>query len=1217
MIYGRNLIVMTALFTGAVSVHAGTFEISLPNDAVVRGTAPTGTTWVSDGSLEIALPISPDRELEIRGRSGKSAKGFEIAFQGAGKPAGIRLAAQDAGFKIEKKIGGEGADKPAVFTGPDACLSVQGNLRHFIRPNLRFYGSEEQETLMTGWDALPSAGQHTFTLLLRFGTPRVELWVDGRYAGEPADAATNVVLRLAEGAALESARWRKPDPRGFLCVDLGSYARPGVFSNAVASISTGRHEFDRVPMRVAAPAQNVDVGASRLLIDQGQMLEDPYYERSAFDGLRENLLFSVPRRQYAYAHLLCALEDDPVKSRKLNVRLTRYCRGGRGDAFADTLVEFPASGEALPQTIHQVGTLDLTNQGVKMPVPLYLVRVPLKIGAIQDLLADDTKGWWGNGNYFDLELTGEMENLDDQEWGLFPSNQGFASTRFKPGKQPNAVHVFGLTLEESPVTMLCRTRQAGNVFYASEEPGYEIHLCNNTAVPQRLDLRWAMTDFFGKEQKQNRKIALPAGATNKVIFVPLSVPDVGWYGIRFSLCDKDGREWVRHPNSFAVLPPDTRQAGYESPYGTWWFVGVHGQPREAEPVGPLFLRAGLRRLVMDWQIHSEATLAPYKCTLSNVRYLYRHYHVDFDQWFSLMTNTLEQTLVRFPHCNLALIFHEDFGPNEARGPEWFPFPPELTGGTPPRMNAAQEKIFQEHFWKKATGLTEYYRKNHPGIKLIFGNTGWSGHLIAEFLRRGYPRENIDYFGIEMNGQTCMPEKLFEGTMLGGSLLARETAGKFGYDDVPIAGCPEWSFRSSDRLGYTTHAEWLMRDCLSALVFGSPLITPFLICDQGNSYYHSAWGGGNSFMTRNPLLQPKPAYVAMATLTRVLDRATYKKAVPTGSTSLHIVEFDTSGGRVYALWTLRGEREVTLRFASKTKLTSIDIMGRERKLANAGRQLRLPVGTGVTYLKSESEIVEAIPGKPKFPEDPVPENAVVVAPMDAPAGWRMAEEKDARLERSEKYMPFQTLGRAELKRVDDPAKGACVELTLIPSNGLPDIVSEYVFLKLKEPVAIPGEPTALGVWVKGNSSWGRVMWEFEDAKGETWLSCGRDDWGCDILDWPGNISINFDGWNFLKLNLPVPIPAGREPATWLRPQWFNSDGDLRVDFPIKLTGLVVAMNAETPYLDRMVPVRDLSIRLKAVSAIFTCCRRPGRSASCTGNSFRWPRTCRNCRNPTRR
>jgi len=37
--------------------------------------------------------------------------------------------------------------------------------------------------------------------------------------------------------------------------------------------------------------------------------------------------------------------------------------------------------------------------------------------------------------------------------------------------------------------------------------------------------------------------------------------------------------------------------------------------------------------------------------------------------------------------------------------------------------------------------------------------------------------------------------------------------------------------------------------------------------------------------------------------------------------------------------------------------------------------------------------------------------------------------------------------------------------------------------LKKPAVIPGKATALGVWVKGNSGWGRIAFQIRDAKGE--------------------------------------------------------------------------------------------------------------------------------------
>src|SRR5690606_26422244 len=43
-----------------------------------------------------------------------------------------------------------------------------------------------------------------------------------------------------------------------------------------------------------------------------------------------------------------------------------------------------------------------------------------------------------------------------------------------------------------------------------------------------------------------------------------------------------------------VLPPDTRKYRKESPFGTWDFWGAHFTPNNADALGPLYVKAGLR-----------------------------------------------------------------------------------------------------------------------------------------------------------------------------------------------------------------------------------------------------------------------------------------------------------------------------------------------------------------------------------------------------------------------------------------------------------------------------------------------------------------------------------------------------------------------------------------------------------------------------------------------
>ena len=53
-------------------------------------------------------------------------------------------------------------------------------------------------------------------------------------------------------------------------------------------------------------------------------------------------------------------------------------------------------------------------------------------------------------------------------------------------------------------------------------------------------------------------------------------------------------EMIRRETTFALLPPNTRKHRDESPFGTWDFTGGHYTPNEADAVGPLYVKAGLR-----------------------------------------------------------------------------------------------------------------------------------------------------------------------------------------------------------------------------------------------------------------------------------------------------------------------------------------------------------------------------------------------------------------------------------------------------------------------------------------------------------------------------------------------------------------------------------------------------------------------------------------------
>jgi hypothetical protein len=398
----------------------------------------------------------------------------------------------------------------------------------------------------------------------------------------------------------------------------------------------------------------------------------------------------------------------------------------------------------------------------------------------------------------------------------------------------------------------------------------------------------------------------------------------------------------------------------------------------------------------------------------------------------------------------------------------------------------------------------------------------------------------------------------------------ETARKFGYD-IPLAGCFEFTSRAERDLGAQRHAEWYARDVLTGLAFRFPTISPAGIEDVGNAYYDHLWGA-SGLCQRQPLHYPKPAYVAFATLTKVLDSAQLVQQMPTGSSSAHAVEFARGQEHIYALWTPRGQCEMEFEFPSETAVTQVEFYGRQLPLKTNGRRFTITADSAVSYVISPLGATRVTAGRRAFPSHQPPAGTTVINKLDDLAQWQLAPGEQRIT------TPLRRPGKFELRQVDDAEKGACLELELQREGEIPAVVGEYTALRLQQPLPIPGRPHTVGVWVKGDSSWGRIFWELEDAKGERWHSSKDYDGG----DWANQSAIDFDGWCFVTFPLTRESPAVQiEPGAGLG-QW-QANIDNQLDYPLKLVGLYVQTHRQSLDLTRMEPVKG-TIRLKDVSAI---------------------------------
>ncbi len=1041
---------------------------------------------------------------------------------------------------------------------PDAMIDFQGlKLTYHSRPYARRYTDEQAASLQRNWERFPAASQRIIHWEFRLDGEGAQLWLDGRYGGrlESPSRLREVVVQLpSNSSAGESRVWKRVDAESaYLPLDVAFVAKPGALTDARVSLSPGALPVEGVPMIVVDGANHADVSVVKEMKGSWALEADEFLARGAFDGMPEALQFSVPLAHWRRAWILCAAELDPSKDAMLTASLSRSAVSGRGDAIAATTVTLPRGEEAAPATTRRVGTVTYATANGEVSVPLWLVEVPLDLGRILDLLdpAPDPRATLKIGPYLDFTLMGKPDRAYQQ-----------LDRRHKPDPlSTSGVHVFGLTLERAPVAFRLTASQPGNIFHNDESPMTTAWL--QAEVGGTYALTWEIQDEQGKTiATEQRQVNLASGE-EAPIEIALAMPNPGWYGITFTVLDTQGKTILTHEAAFALLGRDRREAGYDSPYGTWWFGGAHYGSDDIAIAGPMLHKAGLRRTTFGWSKAGEAEMAPWTVGLNQMG---RGFNLNdlqnFDAASQREEKRIKELIARFPHCSYVLVYHESY--NNA-------VPPELRDAAAPEAGEREQQMV-------ALGnlAGAFYREKFPQLKLVWGNSSASAAIIAMLLRHGLDPSYIDYIGIETPGQTAPPEVLWEGATQG-MWLAREAARKLGHD-LPLTGCYEYTARSERDLGPRRQAEWIARDILLGLAYRFPTVSPAILHDVGNAYYNTLWGAGG-LAKRAPLYYPKPAYVAVATLTTQLDGVTLRRELPTGSATVYGLEFDRRGESVYALWTVRGEATLALVAGDDSPMTQVDMYGRESILPD-GQPLR--VSTSPCYLVTKGPLrsVEVI--ERTYPADqPRPDFRIANA-MDDASQWKIGAGNRSLDAVERHYLPWRTAGEFDLRQVVDEEKGACLELEMKapPNPSLSPLVGEYTVLRLKEPVALEGSPHTLGVWVKGNSNWGKVMWEIIDGEGEIWRSSGTGGWGCDILDWPAETAVNFDGWAFLRMPLSESSPDRTINPGGVVSQWIcEAGGNKRIDFPIRLSALAVTMYRHAVVLTEMQPLEKLTLRFR--------------------------------------
>ncbi len=1067
-------------------------------------------------------------------------------------------------------------DLPDAFIQVAGLTDARGGIKVHVRPLLRRYHTSYSHTddyhdIVRDWETLPSASAHPLRVEARRTATGTVIDFDGSLAADfSGRTLTGMVFSLTPDAALSGVFSRKADydAQRYLPLDIAALGMARSFVDARSSLKPGPAAVKGIPMIVADGAGSGDVGLARQGQGNWALEVDEYTARSPFDGLLTELHFAVPGGvPYTRAWVLCAVDPDPEKDPVLTTRLAYYVENGSGNnRIADTVLNVPRGDEKPGEGIVQVGTVEAAGR----QVPLLLVEVPLHGGRILDLMMNESR--------LNFEFIGKpWENFEQIDNSSKPDP-----------RSTSAVQIFGVTLEKGRVGLAIEQAQPANVFHNEEKP--EMTAVLNAFGPAKGRLAWDIVDIAdvrvggGGVPFQFAK----AGDARRVV-IPLQTAELGWYGLNMRIEDEAGRTVLEHPAAFARLGHDTRKAHLDSPFGVWWFDGSHGTPSDLDFAGPVMEKAGIRTVA--WTGKKAADLARYRLFKDQVNMPFKF--GDFgttDEMaveaanpgartaavYAKKKEAFDKTLLDNPHLREVLIFHES-GPGNDVPPEVLGLKHEPTG----------DRLRHEKRYADLVNLAgPFLRTHYPQLKTVLGNNSCSAANVAAVLRHGGNPDYIDFIGIEAPSQVFIPEKLQEWA-LQGLHIAMDTAEALCGRRIPATGCYEFTYRCERDMGELQHAEWYARDVLISLANRFTRIGPGILFDVQNAYYNGLWGA-SGLLRRGPTGYPKPAYVAYAVLTDVMDQATFSRQIPTGSTTVYAVEFQRADGRmVTALWAARGTVDFAVDFGAEVEAEVVELFGRRQTIQTQGGTLTVRAGTSPAYLLTRRPAVSiAIEGR-RFPKDDARAQAAVVVAVLEDAD-ELALMADTSLDTPLAFpvmLPVRKAGAFDLATVQDDERGRCVELTL-QTDRTPDLnkyFTEYAVIKLKEPAVVAGAPVGFGVWVKGNSNWGRVLFEIEDANGETWRSIGTGGWGCDILDWPGNAAVNFDGWNFVSLPLSdTPLFNDRSPGPVLE-QWVSGGGDKVVDFPVKVTGLIVEMNRRPLELLGFADATP-SIRIQAVGAL---------------------------------
>jgi hypothetical protein len=1019
--------------------------------------------------------------------------------------------------------------------------------------------------------ALPRERDRWRRLRIEVRSDRVRMYHDGLLAfDEPRGARTDgaVVLDLTGPASVAGIRVlpiSELDSR-YEPVVLDDLVNAGDFVDAGALPAGGTAvDVEGIPLvfpSAAHGSDHVDVGRSvfRYRRSSDPDAGDPNTNWPTIGQLDPaRLRVRAPKGAYRRLWLVAAADGDPNNVPLVTVRFFKPRKGWAIDAAT----EVPAftvssnSGSTAGDSTNPVAAKRLPVKTVDgKDANLWLLSIDLDAAAQASELRNEL--------VYHLELTKEVKGFrafpDPMYYGFFQAGL------------PSAVRVYAMTLERAPVEFVAGGNRPGNTYPHPERPAWKVDVTNPHAAPQTARVKVDVTSPAGKTETFEETVSVNSGRSETVRFQP-PTSEFGLFTVKTSV--RVGDHEQTRSGTFVALPPDQRRAtAKNSRWGLWYWNGAHNTHQNRAESMQLFkaygsLIAGHAKLEdrTPWKLGPTPHLAfrgtpPWALQDPYDPAEYAKYSEECGQYVAAQLKKepdLQYVSIFAEHSISLRVTHGT--PPEAYGKPWYDYTPE------------EQKSIKAHFIA-AKAAFEGVRKHAPQVKFLFGHCGPLFSL--PFMRDGYPKEMFDGYGVDSPQFERMPERAPRAVETSFMYFLNTEMKRLGYDKELVHVESYYAPTHPMALSLRESADSIVRTAALSLANGTDRFLACWTLDDPEGAWGSQHYGSVGIIGRGPELNPKPGAAAYATMTEMLDTAKYDGWVPIGSHSAYCLRFkEVPPKNIYCLWTIRGRRPITVSAKTGGELVLVDENGNRRTLElKEGRATFELSSTPVWLVATKTAVDRAELGAPKYDEAPG-EHVLALEDFERDGRWTFSEKPNERYAKNSWDMPREPAPfRAELERSTERWSHV-LKVTCGAPTSAPNLTGRYGVLEPAEPIAIPGKGAAIGLRVRGNSGWGRVVYEIEDAKGEIFQSVGsKDQWNCD--DTHSWSNFNFDGWRYLRF--PLPANSAGDDYREADSVWWNQSAEGIVDLPVKLTRIIFEMPTHQLYVDQIVPTASQSIEI---------------------------------------